>query len=555
VGSRSLADLLESPRAPVFCLAVAAVASAALLLSLDSHLTFVNDDWSVLLDRRGWSPGTFLAPFHEHIILALVVIYRVLLGIFGMGSALPFLVTSTAVFLLSVVLLFVYVRRRLGGWAALIAAILILFLGAAFEDLLWAAGIVNFGAVAAGLGALLALDRDDTRGDRIACALLVVSLAFSILGLAFVAGTVVELILNRRPQRQRAYVALAPIGAFAVWWLGWGHNAESHFSAHNVVHAPAYVFDAAAAGITSLLGLAGGYSGARAPHLDVGRAALAGILALAVWRLARGARPSKGMAVAVTVAVSYWVLAALNTYVDRPPTSSRYQYASAVFILLIVAEALRGRRIGARALAVAGAVSAAAIVGGITLMHREYTRLWRPYSDQLRSQLGAIQIAGRSALPSYVFSFGATQASASSYLARVAADGSPAFGESELLRQSELDREIADTTNAQALGIQLGPRSAVGPVVGCQTLQATTAGLTPVTLLRGSFTLRNLGGSEVGVRLGRFSDDLPVDFGSLAPGSIASLAIPSDNSTRPWRLGLVGSDPVRLCTTAPGGRS
>ncbi len=86
-------------------------------------------------------------------------------------------------------------------------------------------------------------------------------------------------------------------------------------------------------------------------------------------------------------------------------------------------------------------------------------------------------------------------------------------------------------------------------IVGCQTLQATELGETGITLLRGGFKLENQGEGEVGLSLGRFSEGLPVEFGSLGPDSPVSLYIPKDESTRPWRLGLTGSGPVRLCTT------
>ena len=75
-----------------------------------------------------------------------------------MDSALPFRVVSIAIFLASVAVLFVYLRRRVGEWLALAGAVLILFLGAAWEDLLWPFQIGYFGSMASGLGMLLALD-------------------------------------------------------------------------------------------------------------------------------------------------------------------------------------------------------------------------------------------------------------------------------------------------------------------------------------------------------------------------------------------------------------
>ena len=155
-------------------LIVALAGSATVLLFLQSRLTFFGDDWSFLLERRGLSAGVFLNPHNDHIVILPVAIYKTLLGIFGMTSALPFQAVSTLVFLLSVIVLFIYLRRCVGRELALLGSTLILFLGAAWPDLLWSFQVSLFGSIAAGLTALLALERDEERSDAIACALLVV---------------------------------------------------------------------------------------------------------------------------------------------------------------------------------------------------------------------------------------------------------------------------------------------------------------------------------------------------------------------------------------------
>ena len=182
--SRPFASELTSERAAVGCLAIAVVISAILLVSLDSHLTFNADDWELLVVRKGWSPGTFLDPFHEHVVLAPALIYKTLLAFFGMSSALPFYLVSISLFALTAVLLFSYLRPRIGNWLAFFFVVPLLFLGAASEDLLWAFQMGFFGSMAAGMGMLVALDRKSSKGDRIACALLLLSLAFSSLGIA-----------------------------------------------------------------------------------------------------------------------------------------------------------------------------------------------------------------------------------------------------------------------------------------------------------------------------------------------------------------------------------
>ncbi|HEX2391353.1 MAG TPA: hypothetical protein VHI77_00385, partial [Solirubrobacterales bacterium] len=186
-------------RPAIACLVVAVTAAGAWLIVVDSHLTFFADDWALLLRKQAWTADTFLQPYGEHLILGPTIVFKLLQEIFGMGSALPYYAVSVSLYLAVAILLFAYLSSRVGDWLALIAAILILALGAAFEDMLWISPLNFSGSMAAGLGMLLALDRDDERGDRIACLLLIVSIAFSSVGLAFAAGALVELALGRRP--------------------------------------------------------------------------------------------------------------------------------------------------------------------------------------------------------------------------------------------------------------------------------------------------------------------------------------------------------------------
>ena len=170
---------------PRILLAVAVAASGVLLLVLLSHLTFFGDDWDPLLYRRGFNLDVLLRPHVEHILLAPTLIYKGIQATIGMESLLPYAVISTASFLASAVLLFLYLRGRVGDWLALAGVLPVLVMGTAWEVLLWPFEVSFTASMAAGIGALLALERRDGRGDALACALLVVSLAFSELALPF----------------------------------------------------------------------------------------------------------------------------------------------------------------------------------------------------------------------------------------------------------------------------------------------------------------------------------------------------------------------------------
>ena len=207
-------------------LAAAMAVSAVVLLVLETHITFFLDDWAVLLHRRGLSADVILDPNNQHPAMVPVLIYKALLATFGMDSARPFQVIEVLSFLLADALLFIWIRRRVGAWLALAAVVPVLFLGSAYEDLLWQFQVGYFGSMACGLGMLLALDRDDPIGDRWACALLAASMTFSSVGLAFLVPAAVYVAWDER-RRRRAYVVLIPAALYALWWLGWGHTAQS----------------------------------------------------------------------------------------------------------------------------------------------------------------------------------------------------------------------------------------------------------------------------------------------------------------------------------------
>ena len=251
----AIAARLRDPRAPVALLAAAMAVSAVVLLVLETDITFFLDDWAVLLHRRGLSADVILDPNNQHPAMVPVLIYKALLATVGMDSARPFQVVEVVSFLVADALLFVWIRRRVGAWLALAAVVPILFLGSAYEDLLWQFQVGYFGSMACGLGMLLALDRDDRIGDRWACALLAASMTFSSVGLAFLAPAGIHVAWDER-RRRRAYVVLVPAALYALWWLGWGHTAQSTVGIKNIATSASYVIDGLSSSISSLLGLA-----------------------------------------------------------------------------------------------------------------------------------------------------------------------------------------------------------------------------------------------------------------------------------------------------------
>ena len=255
-----------------------------------------------------------------------MLIYKALLATFGMGSALPFRVVSTALFLLSAALLFVFLLRRVGQWPALAATAVVLFLGAAWEDLLWSFQIGYFGSMAAGLGAASGAG---TRGQA------------------------------RRPDRLRAAHRLDPL--LQPRPPVPGRAPRSRCCAGATAAAPLRLRGPARSSTRS-----GGSAGVtrrnrrrpsptwprprpssstasppRSPRcsgspprrrrrspggLDWGRPLAVVAIGLACWRLNRLGRAPRWFWVVLAIGGSFWFLAGLNQMPGRDPTASRYQY-------------------------------------------------------------------------------------------------------------------------------------------------------------------------------------------------------------------------------------
>ena len=281
-----IAAWAADPRLPTVLLGAAAVVSAVLLVVLNSKLTFFIDDWEVLLHRRGLSLDVFMEPHAGHPAIGLAALYKAILVTFGMSSLTPYAVASTLVFVLSVVLLYVWMRRRVGAWLALAGALPILFLGAAYEDLLTPFQVGYFAPVACGLAALLALERGRPRDPLLCCALLVVGLSFQTIGLAFVAGVAVALAFDGE-LRRRAWVPIVPVVLYGLWYLGWGHTRRDPVH----VREPGDRARVRARRVLGLARLAAGLRDARGRRAGVGEGAVRGPRRA---RRQRGCSPSAG---------------------------------------------------------------------------------------------------------------------------------------------------------------------------------------------------------------------------------------------------------------------
>lgn len=542
--------------APLVFLGAALLASGAMLLVLTRELTFFQDTWEFLMDRRELTVDNLLRPHNEHIVLIPVSIELFFIHVFGMSSARPEYLLSIAMSLATAVLLFVYARRRVGDWLALMATGLLLFVGPAWQDLLWPFELAFVGSILFGVAMLLALDREDRNGDVLACVFLTIAAGFSSLGVAFMAAAAVHLFVHRRERGWgRAWFVAIPVVLFAIWYLGWGHDAESHLSLINVLNSPRFAFEGMAVSLESLLGLSRApIEGPPETVIGWGEPLLLAALALVILQQIRRPGFSPGFWPVLAATATNWFLTAFNYVPGREPSTGRYMYAAGAFTLLVAVELLRDVRLSRRVLAIMGAVTLAAVASNIHFF-REGSRWLLNQSVLTRADLAGIDIARNRVAPGFELAPelagtpSLVNVSAGRYLEAEDELGTPAYTPEELAEAPEPGLRQADVVISRALSLRTVTRSgAAPPGKGCE-LGGGPRAPEDTTLRPGVTKILTEPGPQASIRLGRYAEQgvYPVQMPGAPGDSTTLLKIPRDRSDVPWRVRIESQQPVYVC--------
>jgi hypothetical protein len=536
-----------------------AAAFAALLILVESRSnTFFNDEIAIFQRLgEGVDARSILEPHNGHLIAPAHLVYAGVLSWVG-PSYTVFRVIGVLVLVACCILFFVLAKRRVGPTIALVPTIVLLFFGSAWEAILWPLTMLTFGlAVAFGLGALVALDRNDLRGDVAACALTALAMVSHSTGLAFLVGVAVAVLVSGRG-RQRAWVFAVPVAIYAAWWV-WAlrfHEGLVHLG--NLLIVPEFIANSLAAVAAAVTGL-GLDLGSGPVSLTLTPAwgyVIAPIAAVAFTiRLVRGRIPPF-VWIALAVLLVYWLELALGFAPEgRTPLESRYLFAGAVLVLLVAAAALEGVRVPRPATVAILVVGAVGVLTNLKQLDNA-EQFFRDYAPRARTTLGAIEVSRGAVLPTYRPTAqpqlaGSVPAhlpvQAGPYLQAVDRFGSYAFSAPELLQQDPALREAADRVLASAERLSLRPAAGAPAASTCDVMPA---GGSQERVL--GFGLVWLEASQPAkVRLGRFAADYPVDLGELTAGTPRSLWIPHDADARPWRIAIDGGRITRVCVSSP----
>jgi hypothetical protein len=548
-------------------LAVAMCVSATWLMIAGDGLTFVNDDIFYYAQflvhgtgdiRTSHGLEYFLAPSNGHLQVLGKLLYRGIFEVFGANYAV-FRAFDVAGVMACVALFFELARRRVGPLVALVPCVSLLFLGYAWESFLWAFDLHTIYALALGLGAVLALQRGNRRGDVLACVLLILSIAMIELGLAFAAGVAVAVLL--RPDRlRRVWIFLVPVALYAGWWLWAQHFDQPSIELANVKLIPLTVANALAAIAGSVFGLNPTGADVFQPTTGVtgwGSALAAlGITAL-VWRIARGGVP-RTLWVFLAVAVSYWILIALG---GRAADSSRYIFVGTLLVFLVAADALAGARLPAVAVLAALGVVAFAIPPNVAKLYdgrgpqlndATTSRVEYAMLDLVRGPIPPDYAPGKDERVTDLGGSVFTPLEAGDYLEAADRFGHIGMPLDELREQSLERREIADASLIGALGLRLHASSPPADPASCpSSLDGRPGKGVFFTAPRPGALLGSRSGRAIHVALGRFAQGGPgVKLGMLPAHGWATLALPRDSAPERWWVVVDG--PTYVCPLPPG---
>ena len=555
---------LREPRVAWAALGVAMLCSGGLILYAAHGQGFAIDELfyygrtvnanGQLIHYAPFDPGYLAAPFNGHLPLGGRFVYELVFATIGAHYTVFVLINIAALWAVAA-LVFELARRRVGNAAALAPCIVLLFLGFAREQLLWPLDFNTAASLAAGLGAVLAIEREDRRGDLLACLFLLVSIAMIELGLAFALGIALWLAISRsRPRAvldtawlrevlRRAWIVAIPVVLYAAWYIWARKFGQSETHSGNAHLLPETFMHGAAAAIGSLTGtnpiVAGTYVGS-VTWFGRALAVAAGVaLLVRLW----GRQLPRTIWVWLLVLGVYWGLLAIAA---RPAEGSRYILVAAVLIVLIAADSVRRRLPGPAAVALL-VLAAVALPANIVQLTKDRGNDTLHHDPPVSgTEFAMLELARRHVDPEYVVTTDPRVAEvdgglfigipAGAYLDAASHNGSIARSLDEVRASDETLRQIADASLIGALGVSAEPAPAPPASARCRTIAvAPSAESTTFEVSPGGTLLRPTDNAKTGLWLARFADPPGIGVDYMPAGRWTALTVPSDEAPDPWR--------------------
>jgi hypothetical protein len=529
------------------------------------HLGLLGDDYDFLLSREAISVHTLLQPHNENLSTVGILLYRAIFAVVGISTSVPYIALLLASLCACATLSYVYVRRELGPWLALIPPLVLVTLGPAAEALLWPFEFTLLSALAFWLGAMLLVERGRSRTDAIGCALLILAIGSQSLAVALLPASALALVLWRGWRRalRAAWIVALPAVLYVAWYLAYHPNVE-----RDLAKAPAFIVNSFVAAVADVSGV-----GNHAPYAAVLAAALLLAACARCIYLRRVPTTTAYMALGLLLV---WFAAGLSEGAGRTPTESRYQFHGSVLLMLALAPLIPRVHLTPRwRWALAGGLLA--LVATVVALNLNRYGVWEEtfsYQESLaNAELAALQLARPAVVapdkpftelnePGLFWPFAPR-----AYFAAIDAHGSPVNVVQDLELASPAAREMADTVLGRLEGVTFHeghvafgsrrPRAASGAALqpagaGCSLVPASaaTSGL-EVDAPPGGLVIEPAAGPQVAVGVARFAaPPFTISLPYVLGGTAAVVPIRPDSSSVPWRFTLTGRQAITVCSIA-----
>lgn len=533
-----------------------------LILIETRGLSFYSDEWDFLLDRRGMSAHVLLSPHGPHLSLVPILIYKVLLQVFGASSYLPFRCLAGVDIVIVAWTIGFICRRLWGAWWGLVPVVLLVTLGPGYPTLMYPFQVGYTLALAGGLLTVVTIRWHTLRGDLVACLGLLLSVASSSQGVGFVIGTGFYLVIfdrsEIRARIRRSWVVIVPTMLYAAWYLLYG-RAASQTDLSLWTSAFSYTFNGLAATISGLFALTGvqGYLLDASPGWPI----LIATSLVAILAGLRGWRPNAQFwTLLLILVVLFFMTAVSNTPAfPRAYNDPRYLSSNAAILMIVACAAIP--RPHPRCVFT---VLIVALVGIIAVTNMKQYAVGRaslePTATYARAQTGALLVMRGVVAPRFNPS---TVAGNPGRVQNVEAgaffSAYDAFGTflsdspSQLQRAPQPVRVVVDQELVRGEELHLdklvpaGGARTTAPVVlrgpyrtsgNCVTTASSTLSFRASP---GAYVLTASRRRALRTQIARFASFNSLSLGSVSSGSSAMLVIPKDHATSaPWRVSLVG---------------
>jgi hypothetical protein len=313
-------------------------------------MTILGDEWryAYWTSTEGALGKGFDPELGKYAIPVPLVAYQGLFEVFGLDSYVPYRIMSLLLLATVAVLMFELLRRRIGAFPALPFVALILFLGTSAEVVATSLRSPAMISLAAGLGALLLLERPARIRDLAVAVLLTVGVASHPGGLAFCAAVAIVVAGDRRGFRvglTRAWTFAVPILVFLLF-LRPGETARENGTplGERIIEAPGYLIEGVVGLIARMIGVGesalgslGFLGGVGSPIAWVAAVSFIAAIAVTAFRRSNPA-PLLAYFAAALLLIGGALLAPGGV---REPNLTRYVLPAGVMLIVTFAELIR----------------------------------------------------------------------------------------------------------------------------------------------------------------------------------------------------------------------